>query len=117
MENISKILAEWGSWIANENNLTDFLLTDKKGNIPSRVKLGQKCTLHQSVIISDLMHKLYKYNEEYYQLLIHYYVYGETFLQLARNKKCSDTYIGKQLKKAEGVIEGMLAISNINLSK
>lgn len=114
MENISKILEEWGSWVANDQNVVNLLIDNKKEIIPERIKLRKKCTYHNANIINDLMKRLMMYNKQDYQLLINYYVFGKTFIQLAKCEQCSDTYIGKKLKKAEGMIEGMLIFSSVN---
>lgn len=39
-----------------------------------------------------------------YDLLLDYYLLGKTFMQLARDHKCSDTHIGKKNQKAEGLL-------------
>ncbi|AYY80354.1 MULTISPECIES: antiterminator Q family protein [Proteus] len=106
MKNISKILEEWGAWVANDPII--FCLLNKKKTIPEKIKLRKQCTHHKANIINDLMKMLMIYNKEDYQLLINYYVFGKTFIELAKYEKCSDTYIGKKLKKAEGLVEGML---------
>lgn len=112
MENISKTLEAWGSWVANDQNAINIL--NNKEIIPERIKLRKKCTHHNANIINDLMKRLMAHNKEDYQLLINYYVFGKTFIQLAKYDQCSDTYIGKKLKKAEGMIEGMLIFSGAN---
>lgn len=109
MGNISKTLEAWGSWVANDQNAINLL--NNKEIIPERIKLREKCTHHNANIINDLMKRLMAHNKEDYQLLINYYVFGKTFIQLAKYDQCSDTYIGKKLKKAEGMIEGMLIFS------
>ncbi|MBG6028850.1 antiterminator Q family protein [Proteus columbae] len=114
MENISKILEEWGAWVANDQNAINLFNNNKKEFIPERIKLRKKCTHHDANIINDLMKRLMVHNKEDYQLLINYYVFGKTFIQLAKYDQCSDTYIGKKLKKAEGMIEGMLIFSGSN---
>lgn len=112
MENISKTLEAWGTWVANDQNAINSL--NNKEIIPRRIKLRKKCTHHNANIINDLMKRLMAHNKEDYQLLINYYVFGKTFIQLAKYDQCSDTYIGKKLKKAEGMIEGMLIFSGAN---
>lgn len=114
MENISKTLEEWGSWVANDQDAINLLNNNKKEVIPERIKIRRKCTCHNANIINDLMKRLMVHNKEDYQLLINYYVFGKTFIQLAKYDRCSDTYIGKKLKKAEGIIEGMLIFSRVN---
>ncbi|MGT3300428.1 antiterminator Q family protein, partial [Yersinia enterocolitica] len=61
------------------------------------------------------MARLNKNNSDLHDLLIDYYVFGMTFMSLAREHKCSDTCIGKRLQKAEGVIQGMLLMLGISL--
>ncbi|MBQ0215161.1 antiterminator Q family protein [Proteus vulgaris] len=112
MKNISKILEEWGAWVANDHIAVYFLNKNKKEIIPEKIKQRKQCSHHKANIINDLMKRLMKYNTEDYQLLINYYVFGKTFIELAKHEKCSDTYIGKKLKKAEGLIEGMLIFSD-----
>lgn len=113
MENISKVLEMWGAWMANDQKAIN-LLNNKKEIIPERIRLRKKCTHHDANIINDLMKRLMVNNKKDYQLLINYYVFGKTFIQLAKYEKCSDTYIGKKLKKAEGIIEDMLIFSGVN---
>ncbi|WP_260619465.1 antiterminator Q family protein [Proteus faecis] len=113
MENISKVLEMWGAWVANDQKAIN-LLNNKKEIIPERIRLRKKCTHHDANIINDLMKRLMVNNKKDYQLLINYYVFGKTFVQLAKYEQCSDTYIGKKLKKAEGIIEGMLIFSGVN---
>ncbi|MCT6518216.1 antiterminator Q family protein [Proteus vulgaris] len=113
MEDISKILEEWGSWVANDQNAFS-QLNNNKDFIPERIKLRKKRTHFNVKIINELMVRLMVHNKEDYQLLINYYVFGKTFAQLAKYDQCSDTYIGKKLKKAEGIIEGMLILSSVN---
>ncbi|EPH6552024.1 antiterminator Q family protein, partial [Escherichia coli] len=50
-----------------------------------------------------------------HDLLVDYYVLGETFMALARKHGCSDGTIGKKLQKAEGVVEGMLMLLGVRL--
>ncbi|WP_337237475.1 antiterminator Q family protein [Proteus faecis] len=113
MENISKVLEMWGAWVANDQKAIN-RLNNKKEIIPERIRLRKKCTHHDANIINDLMKRLMVNNKKDYQLLINYYVFGKTFVQLAKYEQCSDTYIGKKLKKAEGIIEGMLIFSGVN---
>lgn len=113
MENISKVLEMWGAWVANDQKAIN-LLNNKKEIIPERIRLRKKYTHHDANIINDLMKRLMVNNKKDYQLLINYYVFGKTFVQLAKYEQCSDTYIGKKLKKAEGIIEGMLIFSGVN---
>ncbi|ENJ4478158.1 antitermination protein, partial [Yersinia enterocolitica] len=59
--------------------------------------------------------RLNKNNSDLHDLLIDYYVFGMTFMSLARKHEVSDGTIGKWLQKAEGVIQGMLLMLGISL--
>lgn len=61
------------------------------------------------------MAKLNIRNSDMHDLLFDYYVFGKTFIRLANKCGCSDTHIGKQLQKAEGLVEGMLIMGDIKL--
>ncbi|EAA9292741.1 antitermination protein, partial [Salmonella enterica] len=50
-----------------------------------------------------------------HDLLFDYYVFGKTFMQLAREHHCSDGHIGKKLQNAEGVVDGYLMALEIKL--
>ncbi|EII4856461.1 antitermination protein, partial [Escherichia coli] len=56
-----------------------------------------------------------KNNADMHDMLVDYYVYGITFMKLARKHGCSDTCVGKRLQKAEGVIDGMLMMLDVRL--
>lgn len=113
MHNISKLLEMWGAWVVNNPNLLNLLTDNHEKIIPERIKKREICTIHQLLVINSLMFKLMKNNRDDYDLLIDYYIYGKTFIQLSKLHDCSDTYIGKKLKKAEGVLEGMLIFLDI----
>jgi hypothetical protein len=61
------------------------------------------------------MARLSKNNSDLHDLLVDYYVMGMTFMVLARKHDCSDGHIGKKLQKAEGVVEGMLMMLDVQL--
>ncbi|WP_231375672.1 antiterminator Q family protein, partial [Escherichia coli] len=68
-----------------------------------------------SMIICGCMARLNRNNSDLHDLLVDYYVLGETFMALARKHGCSDTCIGKRLHKAEGIVEGMLMMLGVRL--
>ncbi|OAT21577.1 antiterminator Q family protein [Proteus myxofaciens] len=113
MYNISKLLEMWGAWIVNNPNILILFIDINKEIIPERIRKREVCSIHQLLIINSLISKLMKKNKNDYNLLIDYYVNGKTFIQLSKLHNCSDTYIGKKLKKIEGVIEGMLIFLDI----
>ncbi|EOV7494331.1 antiterminator Q family protein [Proteus mirabilis] len=113
MQKISKLMEAWDSWVVNNNLYINTLTINKRENVPIRVKLRKACTDRQGIIVSVCMSKLLKNHKKDYELLVDYYVFGQTFIQLAQAHRCSDTYIGKKLKKAEGIVEGMLIMAEL----
>ncbi|EAP7666266.1 hypothetical protein ELK24_26465, partial [Salmonella enterica] len=57
----------------------------------------------------------HKSNADMHDLLVDYYVFGMTFIQLARKHGCSDGHIGKRLQRAEGFINGCLMVLDVKL--
>ncbi|MEQ4923653.1 antiterminator Q family protein [Proteus hauseri] len=113
MKDISKMMKQWGTWMINNNKSIQEDIKKSQHIIPERIKSRRKSNEDQAQLISEFMTNLLNSNKEDYDLLLNYYVYGKTFIQLAKFQQCSDTYIGKKLKKAEGVIEGMLIMNDI----
>ncbi|OKO99358.1 antiterminator Q family protein [Xenorhabdus eapokensis] len=117
MRDIQLIMERWGAWVADnqEGVYWSSIAAGFKGLIPNKVKSRPQCCDDDAIIISGCMARLNKNNSEAHDLLFDYYVFGKTFMQLARDHHCSDGHIGKRLQKAEGVIEGMLMMLNIPL--
>ncbi len=61
------------------------------------------------------MAKLNIRNSDMHDLLFDYYVFGKTFIRLAKKYGCSCTHIGKKRQKAEGLVEGMLIMGDVKL--
>lgn len=117
MRDIQLVLERWGAWAANNSESVYWpsIAAGFSGLIPSKVKSRPQCCEDDAMIISSCMAKLNQKNSEMHDLLFDYYVFGKTFMQLARERFCSDTHIGKQLQKAEGQIDGMLMWLDISL--
>ncbi|MBD2824311.1 antiterminator Q family protein, partial [Xenorhabdus szentirmaii] len=107
----------WGAWAADNREEVSWssIAAGFKGLIPNKVKSRSQCCDDDALIISGCMARLNKKNSEAHDLLFDYYVFGKTFMQLANDYHCSDTYIGKRLQKAEGVIDGMLMMLDVPL--
>ena len=117
MSNIQMILERWGAWVAdNPESVTwSSIAAGFKGLIPVKVKSRQQCTDNDALVISGIMAKLNIRNSDMHDLLFDYYVFGKTFIRLAKKYGCSDTHIGKKLQKAEGLVEGMLIMGDVKL--
>ena len=117
MRDIRQVLERWGAWVVDNQESVYWLpiAAGFKGLIPEKVKSRQQCTDNDALVISGIMAKLNIRNSDMHDLLFDYYVFGKTFIQLAKKYGCSDTHIGKKLQKAEGLVEGMLIMGDIKL--
>lgn len=114
---IQMVLERWGAWVANnhEDVVWSPIAAGFKGLIPSKVKSRPACCDDDAMVISSCVARLNKNNADLHDLIIDYYVYGMTFMALARKHGISDGTIGKRLQKAEGVIHGMLLVMDVTL--
>lgn len=117
MRNISYVLERWGAWAANEevNVGWSHIGAGFKGLLPQERKSREPCCDEDGLVIDGCINRLRKNNNDLYELLILYYIYRLTFMQLAKKYKCSDGNIGKRLQRAEGVIDGMLMMLDVRL--
>ncbi|MGX8947832.1 antiterminator Q family protein [Providencia sp. PROV187] len=117
MRDIQQVLERWGAWVADNSESVYWpsISAGFSGLIPNKVKSRPQCCEDDAMIISSCMAKLNQKDSEMHDLLFDYYVFGKTFMQLAYDRHCSDTHIGKKLQKAEGQIDGMLMMLDISL--
>ncbi|NRH22911.1 antitermination protein Q [Pantoea sp. PNA 14-12] len=117
MRDIQQVLERRGAWSCSGGDNVGYapIAAGFKGVFPSKQRSRASCTDKDGITIDRCMARLMKNNFDMYDLLVDYYIYRKTFMQLARLHGCSDTYIGKQLQKAEGVVEGMLLMLDIQL--
>ncbi len=117
MRDIQQVLERWGAWVANNHEDVTWatVAAGFKGLIPSKVTSRPQCCDDDAMVICGCMARLNKNNTDMHELLMDYYVFGMTFMSLARKNGCSDTHIGKKLQNAEGVIEGMLMALDVKL--
>lgn len=117
MRDIQQVLERWGAWAANnrEDVVWSSIAAGFKGLIPNKVKSRPQCSDDDAMVICGCMARLNKNNTDMNELLMDYYVFGMTFMSLARKHGCSDTHIGKKLQNAEGVVEGMLMALDVKL--
>ncbi|MBI0275679.1 antitermination protein [Hafnia alvei] len=110
MRDIQQVLSLWGAWAANnkEDVCWNSIAAGFSGLIPSKVKSRPQCCDDDAMVIVGCMATLNKKNPDAHDLLVDYYLFGKTFMALAKQHSCSDGHIGKLLQKAEGIIEGLL---------
>ena len=117
MRDIQQVLERWGAWSADNTESVQWysIAAGFSGLIPSKVKARPQCCEDDAIIISSCMAQLNKKNSDMHDLLLDYYLFGMTFMQLANKHNCSDGHIGKKLQKAEGIIEGMVMMLDVSL--
>ncbi|EEJ5471452.1 antitermination protein [Salmonella enterica] len=117
MRDIQQVLERWGAWVVDNREDVELpsIAAGFKGLIPNKVKSRPQCSDDDAMVICGCMARLNKNNTDMNELLMDYYVFGMTFMSLARKHGCSDTHIGKKLQNAEGVIEGMLMALDVKL--
>lgn len=117
MRDIQMVMERWGAWAASnrEDVYWPTMAAGFSGLIPSKIRSRPQCCDDDGLIISNLMAGLRSKHEAAHDLLFDYYIFGKTFMQLARQHRCSDTHIGKKLSNAEGVIDWLLLALDIKL--
>lgn len=117
MRDIQQVLERWGAWAADNTEAVQWssVAAGFSGLIPPKVKSRPQCCDNDAMIISSCLARINRSNPDIHNILFDYYVFGKTFMQLAREHGCSDGHIGKKLSKAEGIVEGTLMMLDIPL--
>ncbi|VCZ28884.1 hypothetical protein BANRA_04959 [Escherichia coli] len=112
MRDIQMVLERWGAWVANNHEDVEWssVAAGFKGLIPSKVKSRPQCSDDDGLIISSAMTVLKKKEPYQYELLEMYYVYGVTLRVLGVKLGISLNQVVIRLQKAEGFIDGCLAM-------
>ena len=115
--NIQMVMERWGAWAADNREDVYWPSTAAgfSGLIPSKVRSRIQCCDDDGLILSNLMAGLNSKHQAAHDLLFDHYVFGKTFMQLAREHHCSDGHIGKKLSNAEGILDGLLMALEIRL--
>ncbi|HCQ8042660.1 antiterminator Q family protein [Escherichia coli] len=117
MRDIQMVLERWGAWVANNHEDVEWssVAAGFKGLIPSKVKSRPQCSDDDGLIISSAMTVLKKKEPYQYELLEMYYVYGITLRALGVKLGISLNQVVIRLQKAEGFIDGCLAMLGVSL--
>ncbi|END1695084.1 antitermination protein [Escherichia coli] len=117
MCDIQMVLERWGAWVANNHEDVEWssVAAGFKGLIPSKVKSRPQCSDDDGLIISSAMTVLKKKEPYQYELLEMYYVYGVTLRALGVKLGISLNQVVIRLQKAEGFIDGCLAMLGVSL--
>ncbi|HFI3748642.1 TPA: antiterminator Q family protein [Escherichia coli] len=117
MRDIQMVLERWGAWVANNHEDVEWssVAAGFKGLIPSKVKSRPQCSDDDGLIISSAMTVLKKKEPYQYELLEMYYMYGVTLRALGVKLGISLNQVVIRLQKAEGFIDGCLAMLGVSL--
>ena len=117
MRDIQMVLERWGAWVANNHEDVEWssVAAGFKGLIPSKVKSRPQCSDDDGLIISSAMTVLKKKEPYQYDLLEMYYVYGVKLRALGVKLGISLNQVVIRLQKAEGFIDGCLAMLGVSL--
>ncbi|HGU0906976.1 antiterminator Q family protein [Escherichia coli] len=117
MRDTQMVLERWGAWVANNHEDVEWssVAAGFKGLIPSKVKSRPQCSDDDGLIISSAMTVLKKKEPYQYELLEMYYVYGVTLRALGVKLGISLNQVVIRLQKAEGFIDGCLAMLGVSL--
>ena len=117
MRDIQMVLERWGAWVANNHEDVEWssVAAGFKGLIPSKVKSRPQCSDDDGLIINSAMTVLKKKEPYQYELLEMYYVYGVTLRVLGVKLGISLNQVVIRLQKAEGFIDGCLAMLGVSL--
>ncbi|HAM3691064.1 TPA: antitermination protein [Escherichia coli] len=117
MRDIQMVLERWGAWVANNHEDVEWssVAAGFKGLIPSKVKSRPQCSDDDGLIISSAMTVLKKKEPYQYELLEMYYVYGVILRVLGVKLGISLNQVVIRLQKAEGFIDGCLAMLGVSL--
>ena len=97
-----------GAWtVHNPDSITlPCRATGFKGLIPSKIKSQDSYIEGDGLMMSECIAKLMKNNQNLHDSLFGYYVFDMTSISLAKKHRCSDTNIGKRLKKQRVLYKG-----------
>ena len=114
---IQMVMERWGAWAADNREDVSWpsIAAGFSGLIPSKVRSRVQCCDDDGVVIASIMAGLRSKHQAAHDLLFDHYIFGKTFMQLAREHHCSDGHIGKKLSNAEGIIDGLLMALEIRL--
>lgn len=113
MRDMYQVMDMWGAWAAAENSGVDWspIAAGFKGLIPHGKRSRPQCTDDEGIMIDGCVGRLKKYKPEEYGIVIAHFVMGISLRSIAKNNRCSDGSIRKQLHSAEGFIMGCLAMN------
>lgn len=116
MRDIQEVLSRWGIW-ARDNSGVGFshIAAGFKGLLPQQ-KGKPSCSDDDGLIIDGAVLRLQKVRKpEELNLLLRHYVFGQSKRDIAREQKCNEREVRRQLQIAESFIDGVLCVLGVPL--
>lgn len=116
MRDIQEVLSRWGVW-ARDNSCVDYshIAAGFKGLIPQQ-RGKPSCSDDDGLIIDGAIRRLREVRKvEELNLLLDHYVLGKSKSAIAREQKCNEREIRRQLQVAESFIDGVLCVLAVPL--
>ncbi|AFE57990.1 antitermination protein from phage origin [Rahnella aquatilis HX2] len=112
MRDIHETLEMWGAWAASDNSGLDFspIAAGFKGLLPQTTKSRLQCCDDEGIKVDGCVARLKTYRVEEYELVILHYVFKISLRAIAKKRKLSDGTIRKDLRTAEGFIQGCMSL-------
>ncbi|MBJ3590184.1 antitermination protein [Salmonella enterica subsp. enterica serovar Saintpaul] len=112
MRDMYEVMDRWGAWAAADSSGVDWqpIAAGFKGLLPHGKKSRLQCSDDEGIMIDGCVARLRKYKPDVYELIIAHFVVGISLRTIAKNRKCSDGTIRKELQTALGFIDGCLVM-------
>lgn len=112
MRDMYEVMDLWGAWAASDNSGVDWqpIAAGFKGLLPHGKRSRLQCDDDEGIRIDGCVSKLRKLKPDEYQLIIAHFVLGLSLRSIAKQRKCSDGTIRKELLAALAFINGMLYV-------
>ena len=117
MRDIQQVLGRWGVWAREGSSLGySHIAAGFKGLLPGSTKQQATCCDEDGLVVDRAVAHLQAIRQpEELELILRYYVYGQSKSAIARGWKCSEGRVRQQMQVAESFIEGCLVSQNIRL--
>lgn len=117
MRDIQQVLGRWGVWARESSSLGySPIAAGFKGLLPSSSKTLASCCDSDGMLVDRAVAQLQAIRQpEELELILRFYVYGQSKSAIARGWKCSEGRVRQQMQVAESFIEGCLASQAIRL--
>lgn len=115
MRDMYEVMDRWGAWAASDHNGVDWqpIAAGFKGLLPHGKKSREQCDDDEGIMIDGCVRHLKRCNPEQYELILLHFIMCISIRTIAKNRKCSDGTVRKDLQTALGFIDGCICMLTI----